>query len=377
MNLYKHMILPRTLAALCLCITLGLNSFSAGFETTPALIHVNKQQQNDTVGFDLVTEVYTLLYKNIIDGSITLYGSPAKKVTIKPNALQALENEHGVRFKECDDLFIYEFWKLYKKDFEFQIFGLSFFTRNDQKERVNFGYIDIVEVRGLFNRVVIPSNINGCSNLTYWQALMSKQYHFNIAKFGNSDFQKDPTKAFDLKEELFFGKKIKSNKHIITPTKDIEYYVYPGIDTLSANYVLCRSVENFFNANRHVYYNLTQTPAVSYLDINTPLRITRIEVSETWTRNPNLQITYTPQQIKMYVNDVAMPNMAMPQLEELGILIQFKPMSEYLREKEFKYTIKRVNNEPIYAFEADEIKTSLYSKDWNKLHYTQPNTIKN
>jgi hypothetical protein len=77
------------------------------------------------------------------------------------------------------------------------------------------------------------------------------------------------------------------------------------------------------------------------------------------------------------VNDVAMPTMALTQLEELGILVQFKPMSEYLREKEFKYTIKRVNNESIYAFEADEIKTSLYSKDWNKLHYTPPNTIKN
>lgn len=371
------MIHLRILTILCLLVGFNLGTVGAGFETTPALIHVNKQQQNDTVGFNLVTDVYALLYKNIIDGSIPLYGSPAKKVTIKPNALQALENEHGVRFKECNDLFIYEFWKLYKKEFEFQIFGLSFFTRNEQKERVNFGYVDVADIRSLFSRVVIPSNINGCSNLTYWQALMSKQYHFNIAKFGNSDFQKDPTKAFDLKEELFFGKKIKSNKHIITPTKDIEYYVYPGIDTSSANYLLCHSVENFFNSNRHVYYNNTQTPAVSYLDINTRLQVTRIEVSETWTRNQNFQITYTPQQIKIYLNDVAMPTMALSQLEALGILVQFKPMSEYLREKEFKYTIKRVNNEPIYAFEADEIKTSLYSKDWNKLHYTPPNTIKN
>ena len=371
------MIHLRILTILCLLVGFNLSTVGAGFETTPALIHVNKQQQNDTIGFNLVTDVYALLYKNIIDGSIPLYGSPAKKVTIKPNALQALENEHDVRFKECNDLFIYEFWKLYKKEFEFQIFGLSFFTRNEQKERVNFGYVDVADIRSLFSRVVIPSNINGCSNLTYWQALMSKLYHFNIAKFGNSDFQKDPTKAFDLKEELFFGKKIKSNKHIIIPTKDIEYYVYPGIDTLSANYLLCHSVENYFNSNRHVYYNNTQTPAVSYLDINTPLKVTRIEVSETWTRNQNFQVTYTPQQIKIYVNDVAMPTMALTQLEELGILVQFKPMSEYLREKEFKYTIKRVNNEPIYAFEADEIKTSLYSKDWNKLHYTPPNTIKN
>ncbi|MFT5513150.1 MAG: hypothetical protein ACI8SE_001551, partial [Bacteroidia bacterium] len=46
------------------------------------------------------------------------------------------------------------------------------------------------------------------------------------------------------------------------------------------------------------------------------------------------------------------------------------------KEKEFKYTIKRVNFEPIYGYEADEIKTALYTKDWNKIQYTPPKTLK-
>ena len=72
-----------------------------------------------------------------------------------------------------------------------------------------------------------------------------------------------------------------------------------------------------------------------------------------------------------------MPEMTIAGLNEKRILIQFKPLLEVLKEKEFKYTLKRVNFEPIYGYEADEIKTALYTKDWNKIQYTPPKTLKN
>ena len=47
-----------------------------------------------------------------------------------------------------------------------------------------------------------------------------------------------------------------------------------------------------------------------------------------------------------------------------------------IKEKDFKYTLKRVNYEAVYGYEADDIKSALYIKDWNKINYTPPKTLK-
>ena len=220
-----------------------------------------------------------------MDGSVRLWESPAKKQQITPEALQLLEKQNDLEFRKSEDLFVYEYWKLYKKDFEFQVLGFSFFSRNQNNVKVNFGYIDALEVQTLLSRVVIPTNINGSTNLSYWHALMSKKYQFNIAKFGNVDLVKNPSLAFDLKNDIFNAKKIKTNCYIITPTKEVEYIVHPGLDSNAGSYWLCRAIEVYYNDNRHFYFNETTTPAISYLDINAKLKVTRLDVSEVWVKD--------------------------------------------------------------------------------------------
>ncbi len=355
----------------------SLSATAAGFDYTPTIVQINKHQQSDTVGFNLVDGAYKLFYKYILDGSVKLWDSPAKKIQITPEALQSIEKQNDLDFRQSEDLFVYEYWKLYKKDFEFQVIGFSFFARNDKRDKVNFGYIDASDVQSLLSRVVIATNINGPTNLSYWHALMSKSYQFNIAKFGNVDLVKNPSLAFDLKRDIFNSRKIKTNKYVITPTKEVEYFVYPSVDSSTGSYYLCHAIESYYNSNRHTYYNETPAPSVNYLDINTKLKVTRIDVSEIWMKNERNQISYTPQRIRIYINEVPMPEISVLDLSKKTILIQFRPINEFLKEKEFKYTLKRVNFEPIYGYEADEIKTALYTKDWNKIQYTPPKTLKN
>lgn len=362
------------ISSLLLCFALPL--FGAGFDYTPTIIQINKHKQNDTVGFNIVEGSYKLFYKYILDETVKLWDSPAKKVQISPKALQLLEKQNDLQFRDAEDLFIYEYWKLYKKDFEFQVLGFSFFARNQEGKKVNFGYIDAADVQTLLSQVVIPTNINGSSNLSYWQAVMSKQYFFNIAKFGNVDLVKNPSAAFDIKNEIFNSKKITTNCYVITPTKEVEYFIHPGLDSSTGNFWICHAIESYYNANRNTYYNETATPAVHFLDINTQLKVTRIDVSEVWVKNQNNQITYTPHKLRIYINDVPMPEMSVSEINEKSILVQFKPIVEFLKEKEFKYTLKRVNYEAIYGYEADDIRTALYIKDWNKIHYTPPKTLK-
>lgn len=372
----NHNILKRCLLIFAILLAMGQSSFGAGYDYTPAIIHVNKHQQSDTVGFNLVDNVYKLFYKHILDGTFTLWDSPAKKIKIDPNALQLIEDQNNIRFTESADLFIYEYWKLFKKDFEFQILGFSFISRTEDDKKVNFGYIEAPTVQSLLNQVVIPTNINGCNNLSYWQAIMSKTYNFNLVKFGTVDLVQNPALAFDLKNDVFASKKVRTNAYKITPTKDIEYFVLPGLDSTSGQYWLCRAIEQYFEQNRHEYYNMTPTPAVDFMDIHTPLKITRLEISETWQKTGALDITYTPQKVRIFINDKPMPELSMADINQMKLLVQFKPFAEFLRDKEFKYTIKRVNYEPIYGYQADEIKTALFTKDWNKLRYVPPKTIK-
>lgn len=352
--------------------------FSAGFDYTPAIISVSKHRQSDTVGFNITKEIYPVFYNQIISGSVDLWDSPSKKSKVNPQALVQIEQKNEMKFLESEDLFIYEYWKLYKKEFEFQVLGFSFYARNKNGQNVNFGYIDAADVQEILNRLVIPVNINGSNNLSYWQALMSKSYHFNIVKFGNADLVKNPTMAFDIKSEIFESPKITTNCYKITPSKEIEYHIYAGLDSTSENHWICTSIENFYKENRNVYYNTTTSPAVDFYDIHTPLKVTRIDVRETWIKdNKTGRISYSPQSVRIFINDKPIQEMSMEELHKMHLLVQFKPMDEYLKEKEFKYSVSKINNVAIYGYNASDIKTALFNKDWNKIDYTAPKTIRN
>jgi len=355
----------------------SLSTMAAGFDYTPTIIQLNKNHQGDTVGFSLVDNIYHLFYKQILDEKVTLWESPAKQIKISPNALQLIESENKIAFRECENLFINEYWKLYKKNFEFQILGFSFYSRKADKTKVNFGYIDANDVKLVLSSTPIPTNINGPINLSYWQALMSKHYHFNIVKFGNVDLAKNPTYAFDLKSKVFESSKIKSNKYDIPDVKEIEYFVLPGLDSLSSGYLLCQSIEMYFEEHRNQYFNMTQVPVTSHLDVNTDLVVSRVEITEVWERNADNEITFVPQSVRIFINNTAMPELTMEELARMQLLVEFRPFEEYIKDKEFKYNIKRVNYEPIYGYEANSVKSALFNKAWNKIDYVAPNTLNN
>ncbi|MCB9263257.1 MAG: hypothetical protein H6607_12860 [Flavobacteriales bacterium] len=347
---------------------------ASSYESTPTIIQVNKNQQKDTVGFNLVKDIYALFYKCILEGTIPLYESHLKKTKISAQALQNIEKQHEVSFQDCEDLFIYELWELYKKDFEFQVLGFAFYQRTEGST-LNFGYVDAADAKSILGSSPISTTINGPHYLGMWDAIMSKAYNFNLVKFGNIDFIKNPQMAFNLKDQIFGNKKIQTNQTVIPQTKEIEYYVIPGLEENTPSYWLCRAIEDYYAENRNEYFNNTQTPVVSHLDIRTPLNVTRIEITENWNRSSDGNIIYQPKSIRVFINDKPMNEMSMKDFEEMKLLVQFKPFDEFLKEKTFKFNIKRVNHDPIYSFEADEIKTALYTKDWNKIRYTPPNLL--
>ncbi|MCB0733437.1 MAG: hypothetical protein H6608_11730 [Flavobacteriales bacterium] len=341
----------------------------AGYDYTLALVHVGRDQQPDSVGFNIVRELTHLIYRKVQEDRITLWDSPAKKIKIGKVALELIEQKNNIQFIDNDDIFLYETWKLYKRQFEFQILGFSFFRRLPDGNKLNLGYVDVEEAREMLGSLVIPTNANGQANLSYWSALMSKAYPFDLVKFGNKDFSAKPAMSFNIVDQAFKDSRIRSNAYKLEDVKLIEYNILPQLDRQTGNYWLFRSLNQYFEENRHEYFNLTTNPVISYLDVRSPLRVTRIEVMEIWERRPDQSLRYHPQQIRLFVNDQPMDWMPISEIERFDIIVQFKPILEFIREKQFTFTIRKINEERLFGYSQDQIIAALTNQPWNKITY--------
>ena len=102
------------------------------------------------------------------------------------------------------------------------------------------------------------------------------------------------------------------------------------------------------------------------------MSITRIEVVEVWKKTAKGKITSKPLKMKIYVNDLPMREMSFDELEVFDLLIQFKPLEDFIRERDFKLTIRRVNYETIYGYQSAQIFRALNESPWNKITYVEP-----
>jgi hypothetical protein len=133
----------------------------------------------------------------------------------------------------------------------------------------------------------------------------------------------------------------------------------------------------YFEEHRNQYFNMTSVPVTSHLDLNTDLVVTRVEITEVWERKEDNEIAFVPQSVRIFINNTAMPELTMEGISDMKLLVEFRPIAEYIKDKEFKYNIKRVNYEPIYGYEAESVKQALFNNAWNKIEYVAPNTLNN
>ncbi|MFT4522238.1 MAG: hypothetical protein ACI8ZN_001178 [Bacteroidia bacterium] len=346
---------------------------SKNYENTPVIIQIPKDNQGDTLGFKLVEDFTKLVYKKVKEGQMILWDSPAKKFKITPLALERIEEQNNIVFNNNHEIFIYEYWKLFKKQFDFEIIGFSFFNRLPDGTTINFGYLDAEASKNILTGLIIPTNANGPHALTYWNAIMCKAYNFNLVKFWDMDFKTDPRYSFALQYQAFNGKNRTTNAVPLSNTKEIIYSVFPGIKANTGNAKLCIALQNYFNANRHEYFNNTNNPVISFADSKTQLEVTRVEITELWNKSDEQHIQYQPLSVIIYINNKPMKQLSIYDLDQFNILINFRPIDEYLREKDFTFNILRVNQQDILGFQSDQVLWALRNDAWNKVLFKSTN----
>lgn len=333
------------------------------YSEVPALIHLNIEKQSDTFGFNLVAEIPSFIYKNIIDGKITLWDSPKKQIKITPQALQSIELQSNTKFYSSENLFMNELWSSSNKKTLFAIIGFSFLNENE-KGKISYGYVDFSEAFAVLASSKIRCNVNGPAELTYVEALFSRRYHYNLVQFGNKNFNNNPEESIKIKQKAQ-NKKI-SGQFFFPKTKEISYIIDIESDNKkSPGNIFIKGFEDFLNKNREEFFNLGGNKYYDYQTYKSELVVTRVEVTEVWTKT-NKGIEYSVKHIQLFVNNKPLNPISLEQLHAYELLFYFKSPEDYCKEKQFSFHLSKVNG--IYISETDAPK---FMRAINEYSWTQ------
>lgn len=340
------------------------------YRDVPALVYLNKLEQQDTIGFNLVEGLCTLLYPKILDGSVSLYVSPEKKLRIDANSLLSLESSSGTRFENCPDLFMHEYWSSSKKSTLFQIEGFSFVNKNSEGQKVAFGFVSIADIDSLLNHALIPNTANGSSNINFQQALMSRKYTYHLVQLGQETFVSNPMEAVKHKREAFHSGKEIRTQSFIHPEKQLAYQVVKKKYTTDIDWsnALILAIENVLKENPELFLNLggqryDTFPAKAF---RVP-EVRGLFIEENWVKKDR-QASIVSARIKIILVNGDLQWVELSELEKYGIVLHYKSIHEILTEKPFEFELFRINNQEINPAEGLRYFEGLKKAPWNQLN---------
>ncbi len=343
---------------------------SQAYRDVPALIYLNKPEQPDTIGFNLVDGICSLLYPRILEGSVPLYVSPEKSLRIDANSLQALENTSGTRFEGCPDLFIHEYWSSSKKSTQFRIEGFSFVNKNQVNEKVAFGFVSIQDIDSLLKHTFIPTSANGSYHVSFEQALMSRKYSYHLVQLGQEAFFSDPMQAVKLKRDAFqSGKEIRTQS-FIPAHKQITYQVVKKKYSTDIDWSnsLVLAIEEVLKENPELYMNLGGQRYDSFpaKEFRVP-EVRGLLVEEDWIKTDR-HAHIESARIKIILVNGDLHWIELSELEQYGIVLHYKSLREILNEKPFEFDLFRINDQEIDPALGRKYFEGMKKAPWNQLN---------
>ncbi len=344
----------------------GLQARFKSYTEVPVLIHLYAANQNDTNGFNLVTELPKLIYRKINEGTLTLWDSPKKQVAISAAALKNIEVNNQTSFAYVESLFINEVWTSSRTKTEFYIVGFSFLAETENG-RISFGFVDAMEAFPCLSQNNIPTNVNGPAELSFINALYSKKYDFSVIQFGNTDFSKNVTLAQKIKKEAFYSKKKIGGLQILPKTKMLSYVLEKNLENPNdPGAAVLLSIENFLNESKEVFFEIGGSKYYNFEKYKSEVSITRIEITEVWEKKGN-SIFYSPRFVQLYANNKPLNLLSFDDIMKWHLLIKFKSLEDILTEKNYLFSIFKCNNTMIQPNEAPLYYKALMEYQWTQV----------
>jgi len=341
-------------------------NISNAFVDKAVMIHTRLTGQHDTVGFNLAQELPDFIYLQLKQGKLTLWDSPKKQTKINFVALQQIEKASNTAFNNCSDIFLHEFWNCSKRSLSFVIAGFSFAYKN-QEVFAPFGYIDAKEAFNLLAKTPIPCNANAPADLTFWEAINSKRYAFNIVQYGGRTFEKKPMDAVKLRDKIFNGKRKLIPGIPWLETKNIGYEL---VDDLAIDkdwsIDVKKGIEELLNKDKNI---VNMHGGSAYFDTGNYrgyFAVTGLEIHETWQKREGLVFYFIDSMI-VYVNNKRLTAFSNTEIDNLRVTIRFKTISDILKEKNFKISIFKINRNFIEPKNKEAYKKALESYKWTQI----------
>jgi hypothetical protein len=339
--------------------------FSQSFEATNVIINLKQSLQPDSLGYNLPQELPKFLYPKIIDGSLSLWDSPKKEIRISADALQSIEQSSGTDFTSIGNLFIHEIWELSKRYLDAKTIGFTFINKTE-KGSVSYGFIDYKDVMVMLGKFNIPSNANGFVNVTFKEAIQSKQFNFSIVQFGADNFKNNPGEAFEIQKRIFNNPKVK----LFNGPKNVARYKLVAYEInrngSENNQALFSSLTNYFKENLEQFFNLGGEEVISFLKKNPDIKITKMSVIERYKLDKGV-VTSEILSVQFFVNGKYLKETELTELREIGATINFKPLETFIMEKEFVYKITFINQEATSDLNEAEIMQKIKQGKWRQL----------
>lgn len=337
----------------------------ASFEPTNVLITLKKSSQADSIGYNLPSEFAKFLYPKIMDGTISLWDGPLKEIRITADALKEIEQSSQKKFSSGDYLLIHEIWTLAKRTLDTKTIGFTFLTINESG-KVTYVYIDYKDIMVLLDKNFIPANANGFLNITFRETIQNKEFNFSINQFGSDDFKADPSKAFEIQNQLFNNSSIK----VYLASKDIARYKSITYEVLKNgtenNDSLFLALSLYFRNNLEQFFNLGGDQSVSFINKEPEINITKLKVNELYKTYKG-QVTSEITSIQFYVNGKYLPPNDLATLRKTEVNIKSQTSENFILEKKYDLTITSINSEEINNRNSFELIKKINEGNWKQL----------
>ncbi|TNE79899.1 MAG: hypothetical protein EP332_09075 [Bacteroidetes bacterium] len=361
--------LKKTGIALFTVLLLAAFAPASAYRDVPALIHLNKAEQYDSSGFNLVSSLTSLLYREISLGKVKLYDGPGKQIQISPEALTQLQSSSGTTFESCPDLFIHEFWSSNRRSTSFEIVGFSFVHKNRIDEKIAYGYVDLSDIQDLLHKSLIPSNANGTWGTSFEDALLSRNYYFHLVQFGNENFRKDPVNAVKIKQEAFNLEKQIRNKITLPQQKRFLYELTRKRYTtdIDLGNDIITGIEQVLVKNPEIYFNLGGDKLSSFPDtlLNIP-RITGLLVEEIWVKEGEARISTI--RIKIFTDKGSLDWANVDQFDQAGFMVHYESLFQLFARKPFDYSAQKLNDQDLQDTAGPSFIKALKQAQWSRIN---------
>lgn len=349
-----------------------INSFAISVyaEDIPVILRVKREGQPDSLGTNIVEQLTSAVYENILNGTVKLWDSRQKEIQITGTTLRELEKSSHTSFLDQQYIFIYEMWTKEKDELNAKTAGFQFFNKDSRGEDVAYGYVEYADVREMFLTVPVKANADGNYGESLATYIINKKYEYSIVQFGEKVLS-SVGESNDLKKNYISQYKFNAGLYEeSTPIKFVSFIVDNKLrdDSLHMLYtrVFINTLENYLTENKEEFYNLGGDRVQSYINNKGKVKISKIEITE-FRRKMNSITVYDPRSITIFIGDSSLNTVSFTDFIKFDLQVGTKNLSDMIIEKPFTYIITQINDQIIPRKESYLYYKAFKNSPWNRL----------